>query len=219
MTSRTKYSEVTAERKVMYFSVTSENCRTSPVFSSAFGRTDFTNPPNSAPKTSSGTCSFLIDSIAMPSRPMRLTASVPSTRSLMPASTSLNTAHLAPRDFREPRFELDDLRMASRRLVRRFIQCRELRTHGLVIGIAQQDRLVDLAGVGDEALSGVEIGHGERRGDVFARLLFGGRENVRRRLDHRDLRGHVERYLGVQRRAADVHPCGRLDLQRRRRKC
>src|ERR1043166_3241561 len=191
MTSSTKYSEVTAERNVMYFSVTSANCRTSPVFSSAFGRIDLMKPPNSAPKTSSGTPSPLIDSIAMPSSPMRLTASAPSTRSLMPASTSLNTAHLATTDFREPRFELDDLRIASGRSLR-LIECRELRAHRVIVRIAEQDRLVNLPRVGDESLLRVEVRHRQRGGDVLAHRL--GSDCGR--LDHRDLRGQIERHLG-----------------------
>src|SRR5947207_8222278 len=142
MTSSTKYSSVTEERNVMYFSVTSANCSTSPVLSSAFGRTDFMKPPNSAPKTSSGTLPSLIDSTAIPSRPMRLTASVPSTRSLMPPSTSLNTAYLAAADARQPCLELDDLRIASRGRLRR-VERGELGANRVVAWVAMEDRLVD----------------------------------------------------------------------------
>src|SRR5258705_13171050 len=171
MTSSTKYSGVTAERNVMYFSVTSANCSTSPVLSSAFGRTDLMKPPNSAPKTSSATLASLIDSMAMPSSPIRLTASAPSTRSLMPRNTSLNTAHLAAANSCQPRFELHDFRIAACGGLRN-IQCCELCAHEVVVRIAMEDRLVDLPCVCDETLAGVEIGHRERAGDVFPRRLF-----------------------------------------------
>src|ERR1051325_6553460 len=115
----------------MYFSVTSANCSTSPVSRSVFERrTDFTKPPNSAPMTSSGTESDLIDSTAMPSRPMRLTASAPSTRSRMPWSTCLNTAHLAAGNLGEPAFEARDLLADGR------IELRELAADGVVRRVA-----------------------------------------------------------------------------------
>src|ERR1044071_6524102 len=141
----------------MYFSVTSANCSTSPVSRSVFeSRTDLTKPPNSAPMTSRATASSLMESMAMPSRPMRLTASDPSTRSRMPWRTSLNMAHLAPRDLREPLLEAGQflrLAAAAERL--------ELRAHGVVAGLALQDRLIDAPRVEDEALPRVEVGHGD----------------------------------------------------------
>src|SRR5436305_11547963 len=164
-----KYSCVTAERNVMYFSVTRENCSTSPVSSSVFGRIDLTKPPNSAPRTSSGTPPWLSESMAMPSRPIRLTASVPSTRSRMPESTCLNSANVSPPYFRQPAFEPRNLRRLRRdeerlrfrlrnrlrlgfehrlglvehRLRLRFRRCHgqriELRANGVVVRIARED--------------------------------------------------------------------------------
>src|ERR1044071_975890 len=126
----------------MYFSVTSANCSTSPVSRSVFERrTDFTKPPNSAPMTSSGTESDLIDSTAMPSRPIRLTASAPSTRSRMPCSTCLNMTPLAAADFGEPFFQAGDgLRLAAA------LQSIELCADRVVGPVALQGRLVGVAG-------------------------------------------------------------------------
>src|SRR5687768_16555141 len=159
----------------MYFSVTSENCCTSPVFSSVFAaRMDLMNPPNSAPRTSRGTSPPRSDSTAMPSRPMRLAAIAPSTRWRSPASTSLNTAHLFPRDLGQPVFELDD-RFAP-------VERGQLLGHGVIVGIAGEDVLVDVARVVGEALPRVQIGHGDRAGDVVRHAnwrRFGRREDVR----------------------------------------
>src|SRR5712691_6112642 len=111
MTSRMKYSGVIAERNVMNFSVVRENCSTSPVFSSVFDRQiERMKPPNSAERTSSGTPPSLTVSTAMPSSPMRLTASAPVTCFLIPASTSLNTFHPG-----QPVLQLLDLRIGAPR--------------------------------------------------------------------------------------------------------
>src|SRR6185369_5754016 len=166
-----KYSCVTAERNVMYLSVTRENCSTSPVSRSAFGRIDLMKPPNSAPMTSRGTLALLRVSMAMPSRPMRLTASVPSTRSRIPESTSLNSATLSPRYLRQPPFESPDLHLRSERRLRlrfRFRLCRdrrraeriELGAHRGVVRIARQEVFVDVARFVDQPLLRVEVGHG-----------------------------------------------------------
>src|SRR5712691_11570929 len=126
----------------MYFSVTSENCRISPVFSSVFDRRiDLMKLPNSAPMTSSGTASPFSFSTLIPSSPMRLTASVPSTRSRIPSRTSLNDTPLLPLfHLLEPLFELRCFRISR------------LRTHERVefpadLGIARvalENGLVDL---------------------------------------------------------------------------
>src|SRR5687768_3901299 len=143
----------------MYFRVTSENCWTSPVFSSVFAaRMDLMKPPNSAPRTSRGTSPPRSVSMAMPSSPIRLAAIAPSMRSRSPASTSLNTAHLFSRDLGQPVLQLDD----GSALVQRG----KLLGHGVILGIAGEDVLVDVARVVGEALAGVEIGHGDRAGDV-----------------------------------------------------
>src|SRR5438128_9844060 len=98
----------------LYSSVTSEKCSTSPVFNSDLARRiDLMNPPNSAPMTSSGTRPGLMFSTVMPSRPIRLTARVPSTRSRMPSSTSLNDTPLLPLlHLGQPLLELRHLRFA-----------------------------------------------------------------------------------------------------------
>src|SRR5688500_12473406 len=128
----------------MYLSVTSANCRTSPVSSSVSAwRIDFTKPPNSAPRTSSGTLEEFTASTAMPSRPMRLAASDPSTRSRRPASTSLNTPHLSLRHLAQPALQRRYLRVDPRR------ERLELVTHFAVAGIARQDVLVDMPCVFD----------------------------------------------------------------------
>src|SRR6266511_1325157 len=133
----------------MYFSVTSANCSTSPALRSVLERrTDFTKPPNSAPMTSSGTSSDLIDSTAIPSRPIRLTASAPSTRSRIPSRTRLNMPHLAPSHLRQPLLETGDL-LLDRHECLSSTELGELRAHALVVGIALQDRLVDPPRVGD----------------------------------------------------------------------
>src|SRR6266545_204587 len=122
----------------MYFSVTSANCSTSPVLRSVLERrTDFTKPPNSAPMTSSGTPSPLIDSTAIPSRPIRLTASAPSTRSRIPSRTCLNTAHLAPSHLRQPLLETGHF-LPDRHERFSFTESRELGAHALVVGVALQ---------------------------------------------------------------------------------
>src|SRR5207244_4203586 len=133
----------------MYFSVTSANCSTSPVLRSVLERrTDFTKPPNSAPMTSSGTASDLIDSTAIPSRPIRLMASAPSTRSRSPSRTCLSTAHLAPPHLRQPLLETGDF-FVDRRGRLSSTESREFFADALVVGVALQDRLVDPPGVGD----------------------------------------------------------------------
>src|SRR5436309_14554505 len=134
----------------MYLSVTSENCCTSPVFNSVFDRRiDLMNPPNSAPITSSGTLPGLMLSTLMPSSPIRLTASVPSTRSRIPSSTSLNDTPLLPLfHLRQPLLELDRLRMPwSALLARRSAgcQCVEFPAHVGIVGLTAQDRLIDFA--------------------------------------------------------------------------
>src|SRR5438132_6018472 len=98
----------------MYLSVTRENCSTSPVLSSVFERRIvLMKPPNSAPITSRGTLLPSTLSTAMPSSPIRLTASVPSTRSRIPSSTFLNDTPLLPLfDLRQPLLELCHLRIA-----------------------------------------------------------------------------------------------------------
>src|SRR5688572_26284089 len=113
----------------MYFRVTSENCWTSPVFSSVFAaRIDLMKPPNSAPRTSRGTSPPRRVSMAMPSNPIRLAAIAPSTRSRRLASTSLNTPHLFPRDLGQPVLQLDD-RAA-------LVEHGQLLGHGVIVGIA-----------------------------------------------------------------------------------
>src|SRR6476659_6884106 len=52
--------------------------------------------------------------MAMPSRPIRLTASVPSTRSRIPESTCLNAANVSPPHFGQPAFEPRHLRRLRR---------------------------------------------------------------------------------------------------------
>src|SRR5256885_9851373 len=101
--------------------------------------------------TSSGTASDLIDSTAIPSRPIRLTASAPSTRSRIPSRTCLNTAHLALPHFRQPPLETGDFFMDRRRRLSS-TESREFFADTLVVGVALEDRLVDPPGVGDEAL-------------------------------------------------------------------
>src|SRR5437763_9349693 len=142
----------------MYFSVTRANCRTSPVSRSVLeSRTDLTKPPNSAPMTSRATEASLTESMAMPSRPMRLTASAPSTRSRMPCRTSLNMAHLAPPDLGEPFLEAGHFRPDRRGRVAS-TERGELFAHGVVGGLALQDGLVDPPRVDDETLPRVEVG-------------------------------------------------------------
>src|SRR5258708_12212168 len=87
----------------MYFSVTRANCNTSPVSRPSFGRIDLMKPPNSAPKTSKGIRLSPTVSTAIPSRLIRLTASVPSTCSRIAERTDLNvTAHLPPPHLGKP---------------------------------------------------------------------------------------------------------------------
>src|SRR5687768_14700357 len=111
-------------------------------------------PPNSAPRTSRGTCPAPIVSIAIPSSPMRLTAIDPSTRSRKPVRTVLNTAatRLSP-DPRKPALEARNLRIYPRR------DRREARPDVFVARIARQDVLVNVACLFDEALADVEICH------------------------------------------------------------
>src|ERR1051326_9012615 len=181
----------------MYFSVTSANCSTSPVSRSVFeSRTDLTKPPNSAPITSSGTSSDLMESMAMPSRPMRLTASAPSTRARMPSRTCLNMALLAAGDFREPVFEAGDLLLNGLDVERG-----ELFAHGVVGRIALEDRLVDPPRLGDEALARVEVGHRDGVGRLWRGQLF--LLAVPRRGD-----------VGAKRRFFDVEARGRFDFDR-----
>src|SRR2546428_7597151 len=123
----------------MYFSVTSENCSTSPVLRSVFdARIDLMKPPNSAPIVSSGTESRLIVSTGIPSSPIRLTARVPSTRSRMASSTDLNTSLLAL-DLGQPLLESRHLRilpLCTRLLRRRSGERRELVAHFAIVGVA-----------------------------------------------------------------------------------
>src|SRR5687768_8379039 len=143
----------------MYFRVTSENCWTSPVFSSVFAaRMDLMKPPNSAPRTSRGTSPPRSVSMAMPSSPIRLAAIAPSMRSRSPASTSLNTAHLFSRDLGQPVLQLDH-RPA-------LVEHRELLGHGVIFRIAREDVLVDVARVVGESLPRVQVRHGDRAGHV-----------------------------------------------------
>src|SRR5258706_752051 len=124
---------------------------------------DLTKLPSSAPMASSGTPSPRKDSMAMPSRPIRLTASVPSTRSRTPLSTSLNTGGLFARHLRQPLFEPGHFRAAG-------IDGHRDRDHGIkgiglgpdhfVLRIALQDVPVDLSGLAVHPLPRVEIGHG-----------------------------------------------------------
>src|SRR2546423_280423 len=203
----------------MYFSVTSANCSTSPALRSVLERrTDFTKPPNSAPMTSSGTASNLIESMAIPSRPIRLTASAPSTRSRIPSRTSLNMAHLAPPHFRQPLLETGNF-LLDRHECLSSTECREFFAHALVVGVALQDRLVDPPRVGDEALPRVEVGHRHGVGRLCrcggrrrrGRLLLGGREDVGRLF----LAAPRRRHLCSEWRLLDVDSHGRLDLDRR----
>src|SRR5215210_6373381 len=96
------------------------------------------NEPNSAPRTSRGTSPAPIVSMAMPSRPIRLAASAPSTRSRRPFSTSLNTPCLTFRNFGEPALEALDLRVHARG------EGVQLRAHVDVAGVAREDVLVDV---------------------------------------------------------------------------
>src|SRR2546426_221032 len=198
----------------MYFSVTSANCSTSPVLRSVLEtRTDFTKPPNSAPMTSSGTASDLIESMAIPSRPIRLTASAPSTRSRIPSRTCLNTAHLAPPHLRQPLLETGNF-LLDRHECLSSTESREFFADGVVIGIALQDRLVDSPRVGDEALPRVEVGHRDGVGRLrrcSGQLLLRRREDVGWLFF---LAAPRRRHLGGERRLLDVDAHGRLDLDR-----
>src|ERR1041385_1732089 len=133
----------------------------------------------------------------MPSRPIRLTASVPSTCSAMLRRTSLNTLHL-----RQPALELGYLRLFSGGRRQRF----ELRAHGLVLRLALQNVLVDLRLVLDQSLAGVESSHGGGLWDVVSR----GRGL---RLRERRLVVHGRLLLRRERREIDVDPRRRLDRQ------
>src|SRR6266542_724506 len=200
----------------MYFSVTSANCSTSPALRSVLERrTDFTKPPNSAPMTSSGTSSDLIDSTAIPSRPIRLTASAPSTRSRIPSRTRLNMAHLTPPHLRQPLLETGDF-LPDRHERFSSAESLEFFAHALVVGVALEDRLVDPPRVGDETLPRVEVGHRHGVGRLRhrrGRLLLGGREDVGRLF----LAAPRRRHLGGERRLLDVDADGGLDLDRRGR--
>src|SRR5688500_3386752 len=193
----------------MYFSVTSENCSTSPVFSSVLAwRMDLMKLPNSAPRTSRGTARSPTVSTAIPSRPMRLAAIAPSMRSRRPDSTSLNTLHLFRRDLREPALEALDLRVHTRG------ERVELRAHFLVLRLAREDVLVDVLCIVHETLAFVEIRHGQRVRNVFGgRRRFGddGREDIGFVFERRRRSGK----LRFQWRGSDVHSARLLDLERR----
>src|SRR6266550_5369425 len=142
----------------VYRSVTSENCRTWPVLSSVLERRiDLMKPLNSAPITSSGMLPGLTPSIMMPSSPIKLTASVPSTRSRIPPRTSLNDTPVLPLlHLREPLLELVDFRIAAAASAAQPI---ELRLHLGIAGFPLEDRLVNLASLVGRALLRVQIGH------------------------------------------------------------
>src|SRR5213594_2812978 len=174
----------------MYLSVTSENCSTSPVFNSVFDRRiDLMNPPNSAPITSRGTPPGLMLSTLIPSSPIRLTASAPSTRSRIPSSTSLNDTPLLPLfHLGQPLLELDRLRMPRRAFLARRrtgCQCVEFSAHVGVVGLTAQDGLIDLARLLHEALPDVEVCHRHRIRQIFGwrrrRRCFGRSKDVRSR--------------------------------------
>src|SRR5260221_2935813 len=120
---------------------------------------------------SSGTPPRRSDSMAMPSSPIKLIASAPSTRSRIPSSTRLNTAGLFAADPGQPVLEPCNLRTPARRPGRRLrLQAIALRPHRRIIRVALQDAVIDLPGVRGQALARVEIGHGHRLGEVFGRL-------------------------------------------------
>src|SRR5581483_5694899 len=144
------------------------------------------NPPNSAPITSIGTRPGLVLSTAMPSSPIRLTASVPPTRCRMPSSTSLNDTPLLPLlHLREPLLEL--LHFGIRTA---FAEGIEFVADVGVVRLALQDRFVDLARFVALALLRVEIGHRCRLRDVGRHFRGEGRRidvHPNRLLDrHRD---------------------------------
>src|SRR2546430_168146 len=139
-------------------------------------------PLNSAPITSSGMLPGLTPSIMMPSSPIRLTASVPSTRSRIPPRTSLNDTPLLPLlHLREPLLELVDFRIAAAGSA----QPIELCPHIGIARLALKDRLVNLASFVVGALLRVEIGHGDGVRDIRLDVRQCGRRLgcERRRLD------------------------------------
>src|SRR6266550_1305269 len=112
--------------------------------------------PNSAPITSSGTLSPLSFSTLIPSSPIRLTASVPSTRSRIPCRTSLNDTPLLPLlHLGEPLLEFGRFRISRRRTLERI----ELLANVGIAGLALQNVLVDLARFVSESLLHIEIRH------------------------------------------------------------
>src|SRR5687768_13928890 len=141
---------------------------------------DLMKPPNSAPRTSSGTSPPRRVSMAMPYSPIRLAAIAPSTRSRRAASTSLNTAHLFSRDLGQPVLQLDD-RLA-------LVERGQLLGHSGILGIAREDVLVDVARIVGQALPGIEVGHGDRAGHIT-------RDTDRGRLT----RGKNVRFIGRKR--------------------
>src|SRR6266851_5722671 len=197
----------------MYFSVTSENCRIWPVFSSVFDRrTDLMKLPNSAPMTSSGTLSPLSFSTLIPSSPIRLTASVPSTRSRIPCRTSLNDTPLLPLlHLLEPRLELDRFRISRLGTHERV----EFLANLGIAGIALQNGLVNLARFAGKSLLNVKIRHRERLRCVINRTRcrrrrLGRREDVGRRF----FLGPWRRHLCRHGRRGDVDSRRLLDLNR-----
>src|SRR5579863_5901792 len=135
---------------MVIFSVTTENCSTSPVFSSVLDRRiDRTNPPNYAPITSRGMPLPSMLSTAMPSRPMRLTASVPSTRSRIAWSACLNATPLPPLlHLLQPALEFHDLRIQLRPSRQRI----EFQTDLTVLRIPLENFQIDLAGLFTKSL-------------------------------------------------------------------
>src|SRR5581483_807312 len=197
-----------ADRNTVIFSVTTENCNTSPVFNSVFDRRiDRMNPPNSAPSTSRGMPLPSMLSTAIPSRPIRLMASVPSTRSRIPWSTCLNDTPLLPLlHLGQPLFQSDDLRIALPGRCKRI----EFLTDLAIAGVARQEIFVDRARLVGETLLHVEIGHRLGRRHIllggFLRPL-GGSKNIGCRFffapRRRNFRG--------RRRGLDMDPLRRLD--------
>src|SRR4026208_1203232 len=106
---------------------------------------DLMKPPTPPPRRPRGACPFPTVSTAMPSRPIRLTASVPSTRSCSPVSTVLNIGTRLPaRHLGQPAPQRHDPRVRARR------DGFELRLHLGVVRIAGQDVLVDVPRVLDQ---------------------------------------------------------------------
>src|SRR2546425_3949110 len=196
----------------MYFSVTSENCRTSPVLRSVFDRRIvLMKPPNSAPIVSSGTESRLIVSMGMPSSPIRVTARVPSTRSRMPSSTDLNTP-LLPLPLGHPLLEschLRILRLCRGRRGRGSGERRELVAHVAIVRVAVQDLFIDVPRLIGKPLLHVQIGHRERSREIACRFDRG--EDIRCRLFVLHRSGN----LGGLRSGNDVHAWRTLYVERR----